>query len=234
MTTPATTVVNLTRGAAFDVYIGRAGRGQAGPWGNPFVLGRDGDRATVIAKYEAWIQTQPQLLARLPELKGKRLGCFCHPHPCHGDVLVRLADALPDPPPLRTTLRVTFAARGAGSAGGCYGVFALESAKRAQPYVVQRDYPGAATPPQVAYQTLQAALEYILAVFARTGRQPGDFALEIASDTPLVIRQLSGSAVVRPPKLRPLNEQCLGLLRQFGSYHLTVQTPAAPAPLGNS
>ena len=28
----------------------------------------------------------------LAELKGKRLGCFCHPQPCHGDVLAELAD----------------------------------------------------------------------------------------------------------------------------------------------
>src|SRR4051812_40082498 len=96
MTTPPTTVVNLTRGESFDVYIGRPGKGQTGPWGNPFVLGRDADRTTVIAKYERWLQTQPQLLAWLPELKGKRLGCFCHPPLCHGDVLARLADALPD------------------------------------------------------------------------------------------------------------------------------------------
>ena len=45
--------------------------------------------------------------------------------------------------------------------GGGYGTFAIESAKRAQPYVVRREYPGAGTLPQVAYQTLIAALDYI-------------------------------------------------------------------------
>src|SRR4051812_27107998 len=178
MTTLRTTVVNIARGEACDLYIGRPGKGQDGVWGNPFVIGRDGDRATVIAKYERWLQTQPQLLARLPELKGKRLGCFCHPAPCHGDVLARLADALPDPPPLRTTLRLTFTAGSAGPDSGSYGVFTLESAKRRQPYVVRRDYPGPATSPQVAYQTLFAALEYILVVLACTERQPADFSLE--------------------------------------------------------
>jgi hypothetical protein len=231
MTTRATTVVNLTRGERFDIYIGRAGRGQAGPWGNPFVIGRDGDRATVIAKYERWLQTQPQLLARLPELQGKRLGCFCHPAPCHGDVLARLADALPEPPPLPTSLRVTFAVGSASPASGSYGVFTIESAKRAQPYVVRREYPRAGTLPQVAYQTLLAALAYILAVLARTERQPADFSLEIAGDTPLVIGQLTARATVRPPELRPLNEQCRAVLRQFGRYRLMVQTPAAPAAL---
>lgn len=72
----------------YDVYIGRPG-----PWGNPFVIGRDGDRAEVIRKYEAWLLRQPQLLARLGELRGKVLGCYCAPLACHGDVLARLADA---------------------------------------------------------------------------------------------------------------------------------------------
>jgi len=29
-------------------------------------------------------------MASLHELKGKRLGCFCKPKLCHGDVLVEL------------------------------------------------------------------------------------------------------------------------------------------------
>jgi len=70
------------------VYIGRGS-----PWGNPFVIGRDGTRAEVIAKYEAWLDTQPQLLARLPELKGRGLVCFCFPKSCHGEGLRRRANA---------------------------------------------------------------------------------------------------------------------------------------------
>lgn len=65
-------------------------------WGNPFIIGKDGTRFMVIEKYRAWIQTQPHLLARLPELKGKTLGCWCKPGMCHGDVLAELADALRD------------------------------------------------------------------------------------------------------------------------------------------
>jgi hypothetical protein len=74
----------------YDILICRSTE-----WGNPFIIGRDGTRDEVIAKYEAWIKTQPQLLDRLPELKGKVLGCYCKPLPCHGDVLARLADAGP-------------------------------------------------------------------------------------------------------------------------------------------
>ncbi len=82
-----TTVVHCKREHA-DVYIGRPSK-----WGNPFKIGRDGDRAQVIAKYREWLSHQPQLLAQLPELRGKRLGCWCKPLPCHGDVLAELADA---------------------------------------------------------------------------------------------------------------------------------------------
>jgi len=72
----------------FDVYIGRPSK-----WGNPFVIGKDGTRDEVIKKYEAWLRTQPALLAALPELRGKVLGCWCAPQACHGDVLARLAEA---------------------------------------------------------------------------------------------------------------------------------------------
>ncbi|MBX6723654.1 MAG: DUF4326 domain-containing protein, partial [Dactylosporangium sp.] len=43
-------------------------------------------------RYEAWLRTRPDLMARLPELRGRVLACWCAPKPCHGDVLARLAD----------------------------------------------------------------------------------------------------------------------------------------------
>jgi len=69
------------------VYIGRPSK-----WGNPFVIGKDGNREQVIAKFEEWILGQPQLLADLHEIKGKDLVCWCAPEACHGDVLARLAN----------------------------------------------------------------------------------------------------------------------------------------------
>jgi hypothetical protein len=71
----------------YDVYIGHPSI-----WGNPFIIGRDGTREEVIAKYRAWIMQQPELLKRVKELKGKVLGCWCAPQACHGDVLVELAN----------------------------------------------------------------------------------------------------------------------------------------------
>lgn len=78
-------VVHCKR-APHDVYIGRPSK-----WGNPFAIGRDGTRAEVIAKYRAWLPTQPHLVAALPELRGKVLGCWCAPYQCHGDVLVEMS-----------------------------------------------------------------------------------------------------------------------------------------------
>ena len=36
---------------------------------------------------------KPELLELIPaELKDKRLGCWCKPEKCHGDILVEIAD----------------------------------------------------------------------------------------------------------------------------------------------
>ena len=70
------------------VYIGRGSK-----WGNPFRIGSDGDRAGVIARHEAWLRDQHALLRALDELRGRDLVCFCAPLACHGDLLVRLANA---------------------------------------------------------------------------------------------------------------------------------------------
>lgn len=61
-------------------------------WGNPFHIGVDGNRKEVLAKYREWVLKQPHLLARLHELNGKVLGCWCKPYACHGDVLRELID----------------------------------------------------------------------------------------------------------------------------------------------
>ena len=82
----STRVVHCKR-EPFDVYIGRPSK-----WGNPFTIGKDGTREEVIKKYREWVMQQPELLKEIPKLRGKRLGCWCHPLPCHGSVLASLAD----------------------------------------------------------------------------------------------------------------------------------------------
>jgi hypothetical protein len=85
---PKTKVVNRKLGEPYDVYIGRPSK-----WGNPFTLHRESERHLVLARYRQWLLQQPTLLAAIAtELKGKRLGCYCAPKPCHGDVLAELAE----------------------------------------------------------------------------------------------------------------------------------------------
>lgn len=72
----------------YDVYIGR-GSG----FGNHFIIGRDGNRDQVCDKYEKYfykrIERDPIFKKSVEDLKGKRLGCFCKPRRCHGDIIVK-------------------------------------------------------------------------------------------------------------------------------------------------
>ena len=83
-----TTVVNRKATQVYDVYIGRPSK-----WGNPYKIGPGLSRAMVIVKYREHLLQHPELLRDVHELKGKILGCWCKPLPCHGDVLAALADA---------------------------------------------------------------------------------------------------------------------------------------------
>lgn len=88
-----TIVVNKNK-EPFDIYIGRGSK-----WGNPFTHIKNKEtkaefivdsRSEAITKYKEWISNQPELLNVLEELRDKRLGCFCKPKACHGDILVEL------------------------------------------------------------------------------------------------------------------------------------------------
>lgn len=63
-------------------------------WGNPFVMGVDGDRDQVcdlFAKYAVWrLSIQPDWL---DDLRGKDLACHCAPLRCHGDFLLELINS---------------------------------------------------------------------------------------------------------------------------------------------
>jgi hypothetical protein len=98
-----TTVVNL-KGHRDDpdfadvIYVGRAmyrggWRLAASPLANPFRPGPDGSREEVVAAYREYILGRPDLLALLPDLRGRRLGCWCVPQACHAEVIAELADA---------------------------------------------------------------------------------------------------------------------------------------------
>lgn len=104
-----TKVVNLYNDA-YDVYIGREGKGQDGYFGNDHPIGRPcnsitcgrvvHDRASSIAAFKKdflyRIEFDPKFLLRVLELRGKTLGCFCKPLQCHGDVIKEWLDNHPN------------------------------------------------------------------------------------------------------------------------------------------
>jgi Domain of unknown function (DUF4326) len=50
------------------------------------------ERDQSIADYEARLRCDAVKMARLSELRGRDLICWCAPERCHGDVLLRLAN----------------------------------------------------------------------------------------------------------------------------------------------
>jgi len=85
------------------------------PFGNPFVVGTHGDAKACVDRfrdlltglirmypvpcpaYLDQVAIKESILARLPELRGKDLACWCKPGaPCHADVLLELANATND------------------------------------------------------------------------------------------------------------------------------------------
>lgn len=83
-----TIVVNL-RAKPYDVYIGRAGKGFDGYFGNPYRVEIHGDKAISLFKkyFISRLNSDLDFRRRVLELRGKRLGCFCKPRPCHGDII---------------------------------------------------------------------------------------------------------------------------------------------------
>ncbi len=84
---------------AYDIYIGRPSI-----WGNPYSH-KDGTLAQfktesveeAVLKFKEYVLNDPKLMSKLPELKGKVLGCWCktkkNPNAiCHGDILAELAN----------------------------------------------------------------------------------------------------------------------------------------------
>lgn len=95
-----TTVVHVNDPAGFDIYIGRAVPRKAladSPFGNPFIIGRDGNRSEVIRKFESYFHTcltvDKEFRAAVFALRGKRLACWCKPADCHGDIIAAYLDA---------------------------------------------------------------------------------------------------------------------------------------------
>ncbi len=91
MTTTKKSKVVHCRKARFDAYIGRAFREFQGTrYGNPFHLGKDGNRYDVIVKFaNYWYAPEQKKLREhaVNYLTGQILGCWCAPELCHGDII---------------------------------------------------------------------------------------------------------------------------------------------------
>jgi hypothetical protein len=73
-------------------------------FGNPFVIGKDGDRAECVARFKDaiyWAQRDPanaptwatRIRENLSRLRGGNLACYCSlDGPCHAEVLLELAN----------------------------------------------------------------------------------------------------------------------------------------------
>lgn len=101
---PRTRVVHV-RSGSYDVYIGRAGHGEAGYFGNPYAKGercsRCGERhltaASTLPCFKAYflerLGRDAEYRVRVRALKGRVLGCFCPDGgPCHGRLMAEWLD----------------------------------------------------------------------------------------------------------------------------------------------
>ena len=91
---PITRVINIKIDDTFEAhnnsnsycYIGRGSY-----WGNPHSMFENGDsREDVIRKYKYDFDFDKFInkkKSKVYALQGKRLGCFCKPESCHGDIL---------------------------------------------------------------------------------------------------------------------------------------------------
>jgi len=96
-----TRVINLKTNPEYTInttkyeYIGRGSY-----WGNPYSLyDNAGDREDVINNYAYDFQFEyfpNKKKSEVFKLKGKRLGCFCKPKACHGDVLADFLNSFDD------------------------------------------------------------------------------------------------------------------------------------------
>lgn len=83
-------MVSVTRVGSHTLYVGRAGRGESGPWGNYTPAG-------TALSYWQWFVSPAQLDYRsrffATVSPSDKLGCFCSPKPCHADALAVYANA---------------------------------------------------------------------------------------------------------------------------------------------
>ena len=91
---PITRVVNVRKDEKADVYIGRGSY-----WGNPYAMEEGDSREEVIRKFKYDFDNDKfpnKEKSKVFDLTGKRLGCYCKPAACHGDVLADYLNSYDD------------------------------------------------------------------------------------------------------------------------------------------
>lgn len=106
MEKPRVIHIKDSTGSKDEVYIGRAKAGHDGYFGNPIAKGRQcpvchethlspGD---TLPCYKKWLWQRlladSEFAAKVMDLAGKTLVCFCHPNPCHGNILAAACEWL--------------------------------------------------------------------------------------------------------------------------------------------
>ena len=71
-------------------------------WGNPFRIGKDGNRSEVIEKFRRWLKGEShtefkqkerqKIICNIDSLDGKTIGCWCKPKSCHGDTYADIVE----------------------------------------------------------------------------------------------------------------------------------------------
>lgn len=90
-----TVVANLQRDKHLIQWASQNGKmlaiDRTSKWGNPFILGPDGDRDRVCDCFEKHYAPNKESFSQSAhELQGKVLCCHCYPERCHGDSLISL------------------------------------------------------------------------------------------------------------------------------------------------
>jgi hypothetical protein len=85
------------------VYVGRAGHGESGYFGNPYTVQTHG--ASALPRFKAYFEgrlaSDPEFHVAVQRLRGKTLVCFCRPQGgfqgrvrCHAQIIAAYLDGI--------------------------------------------------------------------------------------------------------------------------------------------
>ncbi len=117
-------------------------------------------------------------------------------------------------------LMVVFDGGSRGNPGQGYGSYLVQSPGR-KPVIKRVEFGGNYTNNQAEYESLIACLQYITERLTATNRTPSQVALDIKSDSDLLVNQLQGTYKVKDAGLRQRHTKALEMLEQFGEWMIT-------------